>query len=60
MFEYAVVGSGVGGSSIAAMLQAKGHDVALFEKEPYLGGCSSTFSHEGYLYNTGATTLAVI
>lgn len=58
MFEYAVVGSGVGGSSIAALLNAKGHNVALFEKEPYLGGCSSTFSHKGYSYNTGATTLA--
>jgi phytoene dehydrogenase-like protein len=58
MFEYAVVGSGVGGSSIAALLNAKGHNVALFEKEPYLGGCSSTFSHKGHSYNTGATTLA--
>ncbi|QSZ42136.1 NAD(P)-binding protein [Sulfurimonas aquatica] len=58
MFEYGVVGSGVGGSSIAALLNAKGHSVALFEKEPYLGGCSSTFSNKGYSYNTGATTLA--
>ena len=58
MLEYAVVGSGVGGSSIAALLNAKGYDVALFEKEPYLGGCSSTFTHKGHKYNTGATTLA--
>ena len=58
MFEYAVVGSGVGGSAIAAYLNAKGKDVVLFEKEPYLGGCSSTFSHGKYSYNTGATTLA--
>lgn len=58
MKEFAVVGSGVGGSSIAAYLDAKGHDTVLFEKEPYLGGCSSTFSHAGYSYNTGATTLA--
>lgn len=58
MFDYAVVGSGVGGSSIAALLNAKGENVALFEKEPNLGGCSSTFEHKGYSYNTGATTLA--
>lgn len=58
MFDFAVVGSGIGGSSIAAYLNAKGHNVALFEKESYLGGCSSSFSHSGYLYNTGATTLA--
>ncbi len=58
MFEYAVVGSGIGGSSIAAYLDAKGHETILLEKEPYLGGCSSTFDHKGYAYNTGATTLA--
>jgi len=58
MIEYAVVGSGIGGSSIAAYLDAKGHETVLFEKEPYLGGCSSTFIRKGYLYNTGATTLA--
>lgn len=58
MIEYAVVGSGIGGSSIAAYLDAKGHETVLFEKEPYLGGCSSTFMHRGFHYNTGATTLA--
>jgi len=58
MKDYAVVGSGVGGSSIAAYLDAKGYDTVLFEKESYLGGCSSTFKHKGYSYNTGATTLA--
>jgi phytoene dehydrogenase-like protein len=58
MKEYAVVGAGIGGASIAAYLDAKGYDTVLFEKEPYLGGCSSTFSHKGFSYNTGATTLA--
>jgi phytoene dehydrogenase-like protein len=58
MYEYAVIGSGVGGSSIASYLNAKGKNVVLFEKEPYLGGCSSTFEHAGFKYNTGATTLA--
>ncbi len=58
MRDYAIVGSGIGGSSIAAYLDAKGYDTLLFEKEPYLGGCSSTFKHKGFSYNTGATTLA--
>ncbi|TKI69353.1 FAD-dependent oxidoreductase [Sulfurimonas crateris] len=58
MKDFAVVGSGIGGSSIAALLSAKGYDVILFEKEPYLGGCSSSFSRGGYSYNTGATTFA--
>lgn len=58
MIEYAVVGSGIGGSSIASYLHAKGYDTVLFEKESYLGGSSSTFIHKGFCYNTGATTLA--
>lgn len=58
MFDYAVVGSGVGGSSSAALLQKKGYRVALFEKDRNLGGCSSSFYHNGFMYNTGATTLA--
>jgi phytoene dehydrogenase-like protein len=58
MYEYAVVGSGIGGSSVASQLNSKGKSVVLFEKEPYLGGCSSSFTHGKYTYNTGATTLA--
>lgn len=58
MLEYAVVGSGIGGCSIAAYLDAKGYKTALFEKDSNLGGCSSTFTRNSYMYNTGATTLA--
>lgn len=58
MHDFAVIGSGVGGSAIACALHAAGREVALFEKEPYLGGCSSTFDRGRYRYNTGATTLA--
>lgn len=56
--EYAIIGGGIGGCSIAALLNAKGHDVTLIEKEPYLGGCAATFKHKGNLYNAGATTLS--
>lgn len=56
--EYAIIGGGIGGCSIAALLNAKGHDVVLIEKEPSLGGCASTFSHGGNRYNAGATTIS--
>ncbi|WP_295011853.1 FAD-dependent oxidoreductase [Sulfuricurvum sp.] len=56
--EYAVVGGGIGGCSIAALLNAHGHDVVLIEKEPTLGGCASTFIHHGNSYNAGATTIS--
>lgn len=58
MKEFAIIGGGMGGCSSAALLQARGHDVVLFEKEPTLGGCASTFSHKGRLYNAGATTVS--
>jgi phytoene dehydrogenase-like protein len=54
--DLAVVGSGIGGSLIAALNKDKGH--LLFEKEKNPGGCASTFKHAGSFYNTGATTLA--
>jgi len=56
--EYAVVGGGIGGSSAAALLNAREKDVVLLEKEPTLGGCAATFSHCANRYNAGATTLA--
>lgn len=56
--EYAIIGGGIGGCSIAALLNCKGHDVVLIEKEPSLGGCASTFLHRGNRYNAGATTIS--
>lgn len=57
MHDIAVVGSGMGGALTAA-LEARDKDVILFEKEPHLGGCASTFKRGRYHYNTGATTFA--
>lgn len=56
--EYAVVGGGIGGCSIAALLNAHDRDVVLVEKEPTLGGCASTFTRKGNKYNAGATTIS--
>ncbi len=58
MRDYIVVGGGMGGALSAAVL-SKQKSVLLLEKELYLGGCASTFSHKNHLYNTGATTLAM-
>ncbi len=58
MRDYVVVGGGMGGALSAAIL-SKRSTVLLLEKEPYLGGCASTFSHKGDYYNAGATTLAM-
>ena len=53
--DMAVVGSGIGGSLIAALHSDK--DILLFEKDQNLGGCASSFKRFGNYYNTGATTL---
>lgn len=52
--DIAVVGSGMGGSMIAALNKNK--DLVLFEKDKNLGGCASTFKRFGAFFNTGATT----
>ena len=52
--DIAVVGSGMGGSMIAALNKDK--DTIIFEKEPNLGGCASTFKRYGQKFNAGATT----
>ncbi|MBN2869890.1 MAG: NAD(P)-binding protein [Campylobacterales bacterium] len=57
MIDYAIIGAGIGGCSAAALLKAAGEEVVLIEKEPYVGGCASTFTHKKHRYNTGATTI---
>lgn len=57
MFDYAVVGGGIGGVTAAALLSRLGKKVVLFERLNYLGGCAGTFERDGFVYNAGATTL---
>ncbi|MBV5279333.1 MAG: NAD(P)-binding protein [Campylobacteraceae bacterium] len=57
MDDFGVVGSGIGGACSALFLSKK-FQTTLYEKESYLGGCSSTFKHQKNFYNTGATTFA--
>lgn len=52
--DLAVVGSGIGGSLIAALNSDK--KTMLFEKDSNLGGCASTFQKYKSSFNAGATT----
>ena len=52
--DIAIVGSGIGGTMIAALNKNK--DILVFEKDHNLGGCASTFKRFGTYFNTGATT----
>lgn len=57
MNDYTVIGAGIGGTACSVLLSKK-YKTTLFEKEPYLGGCASTFQRGNYFYNSGATTFA--
>jgi len=48
-----VIGSGPGGSGIAALLAHDGHVVTLLEKNGFIGGKCSSLEQDGYVVDTG-------
>ncbi len=54
--KIAIVGAGMCGLSAARAL--RDHDVTLFEKNKRVGGRVSTFAQDGFIWDTGATSIA--
>jgi len=50
-----IIGAGVAGLSAAAVLARTGLNVTVFEAHVDPGGCASTFYHQGYRFDAGAT-----
>ncbi len=51
--EVAVVGGGIGGLTVAALLAQRGVDVCLFERASVVGGCAASFEKFGYGFEQG-------
>ena len=49
--EVIVVGAGIGGLTVAALLAARGVDVCLFERQAHVGGCVANFEHLGHSFD---------
>jgi C-3',4' desaturase CrtD len=55
--EIAVIGTGMGSLTAAALLAKDGHQVSLIEQNYLPGGCTSSYFRQGYIFEAGATTL---
>jgi C-3',4' desaturase CrtD len=51
--EVVVVGGGIGGLTVAALLAARGVNVCLLERESSVGGCAASFEKFGYSFEQG-------
>ncbi len=58
MFDAVVIGAGFGGIATALTLAERGAKVALCETLSYPGGCASTFTRDGYRFESGATLIS--
>ncbi|MBI4850936.1 MAG: FAD-dependent oxidoreductase [Acidobacteria bacterium] len=55
--DVAVIGSGVGGLTTAALLARRGLSVAVYEQHYVPGGSASHFNRKGYSFDVGASLL---
>ncbi len=52
-YDAIVIGSGMGGMSVATILAKNDHRVLLLEQNTIIGGLTQTYARDGYRWNTG-------
>lgn len=57
-YDFIVIGAGAAGLSFCALMEKRGHKVALLEAHSLPGGCASYFEKNGNVFDVGATTLS--
>jgi phytoene dehydrogenase-like protein len=56
--KVAVIGTGIGGASVSALVAKEGMEVTVLERNSYPGGKAASFEREGFVYDTGVHWLA--
>ena len=51
--KVAVIGAGIGGLAVSALLASRGHAVTVYEKNEVLGGRAGVFEAEGFRFDMG-------
>ncbi|MFH1149363.1 MAG: phytoene desaturase family protein [Actinomycetota bacterium] len=54
MYDVVVIGSGVGGLTVADLLSQRGRSVLVLEQSGRLGGCCATYDLNGHKFDVGA------
>jgi phytoene dehydrogenase-like protein len=57
-YDVIIIGGGISGLAVAALLSKKGYHIALLEKEPILGGRCTSFYYRGYTVDIGLHAIA--
>ena len=55
-----IVGAGIGGLTSALLLARQGVRVALLERQPYAGGCCSSFKANGYTFDACVDSIGAL
>ena len=53
-----VIGAGIGGLTVGALLAHRGYSVLTLDQAVVPGGCASTFKRQGFTFDVGATQVA--